>query len=64
MPHTFLELREQRGHVMPFLGPKTAFFRNFHYSSGALAVRYIFSYGPNNYEKLSDDVCDCAESRH
>ena len=29
MPHTFLELREQRGHVMPFLGPKTAFSEIF-----------------------------------
>ena len=29
MPHTFLELREQRGHFMPFLGPKTAFSEIF-----------------------------------
>ena len=63
-PLIFLELSGQDGAFYAFLGPKTACFSNFQYSSGALAVCYIFSFGPNNCEKLSDDAWDSAESRH
>ena len=47
---------------MLFLGPKMAYCSNFHYSSGAFAVLNIISFGPNNNEKLSEDVLEGAES--